>query len=53
MLAQLAVGITSIRKAVFQLKQVCRHLTHWAVVVADNEYATANFLRATAHLWLA
>jgi hypothetical protein len=49
-LEQISSFETPIHKAVFQLKQVCRHLTHWAVVVADSEYDTANFLRATAHL---
>ena len=32
-------------KGIFQLKQVCRHLKERSLLLADSEYATANFLK--------
>ncbi len=41
---------TPITKAVFQLKQVCRHLKERPVSLWDSEYGCANFVNLTADL---
>ncbi len=41
---------TPITKAVFQLKQVCRHLKQRPITLWDSEYGCANFVKLTASL---